>query len=76
MSGTQFDLDSYECLNQVDMDLRTPLKVFGLNWSSIVKGKKFAKPTITEIIEGIKSLIFEKLKQHQFPKRDQKLYED
>ena len=38
------------------MDLRTPLKLFGLIWSTEVKGKKFAKPTVSEVIDGIKSI--------------------
>lgn len=56
------------------MDLRTPLKLFGLIWSTEVKGKKFAKPTVSEVIDGIKSLIFEKLDQMGYGPGDLKLF--
>lgn len=61
ISGSQFNLDNYERLRNFDQDLRTPLKVFGLAWSTKVKGKKFAKPTIIEVITGLKNFIFTKL---------------
>ena len=67
-------MEHYECLKNVDMDLKTPLKLFGLIWSQQQKGKKFAKPTVSEVIEGIMNLFYEKLDAMKFTQEDNKLF--
>lgn len=61
ISGCQFDLEKYRRLKRDNKELTTPLKAFGLAWSTQIKGKKFAKPSIEEVITGLKELIFHKL---------------
>ena len=52
------------------------LKNYGYLWGQKIKGNKFAKPTLIEIINGLKLLLQLKLqKEHnKLPKSEQELY--
>ena len=52
----QFELDISEDYNN-QSETYAYLRNYGFTWSSKLKGNKFARPTIIEVIDGLKLLL-------------------
>ena len=67
MSVIELDIQDLFCCPD---ELHAYLKNYGFKWGQKIKGNKFAKPTLVEIINGLKLLLQQKLYQEhsKFPK--------